>query len=67
MAKAADWKPARGTQVYRRISVQMHADEKYMALSPVKPSGRSLWEYLQHGPHTGVIPGHGAHRPRRDG
>jgi hypothetical protein len=35
----------------------MHGDERYMRLSPVLPSGQSLWVYLLTGPHTGPIPG----------
>lgn len=42
---------------YRKISVKMHADEKYLALSAPQPNGRSLWEWLLHGPMTGPIPG----------
>ncbi len=42
---------------YRKISVRMHADEKYLALSAPQPNGRSLWEWLLHGPMTGPIPG----------
>ena len=47
--------PAEG--IYRRLTVRMHGDERYMRLSPVLPSGQSLWVYLLTGPHTGPIPG----------
>lgn len=35
----------------------MWADSKFLALSPLPPSGQSLWIYLLTGPHTGPIPG----------
>lgn len=35
----------------------MWADSKFRALSPLPPSGQSLWVYLLTGPHTGPIPG----------
>jgi len=47
--------PAEG--IYRRLTVRMHGDERYMRLSPVLPSGQSMWIYLITGPHTGPIPG----------
>jgi hypothetical protein len=43
--------------IYRRLSVRMYGDEKFMRLSPLPPSGQSLWIYLLTGPHTGAIPG----------
>lgn len=42
---------------YRKIEVSMWADAKFRALSPLPPSGQSLWLYLLTGPHTGPIPG----------
>jgi hypothetical protein len=42
---------------FRTIHMKMWADEKFQALSPLPPSGQSLWIYLLTGPHTGVIPG----------
>lgn len=42
---------------YRKIEVSMWADSKFLALSPLPPSGQSLWIYLLTGPHTGPIPG----------
>lgn len=48
-------KPTEG--IYRRLSVRMYADEKFMRLSPVQPSGQSLFIYALTGPHTGPIPG----------
>lgn len=43
--------------IYRRVSVRMYGDEKFMRLSPLLPSGQALWIYLLTGPHTGAIPG----------
>lgn len=43
--------------IYRRISLRMYGDEKFMRLSPLLPSGQALWFYLLTGPHTGPIPG----------
>src|SRR5262245_56307986 len=43
--------------IYRRVSVRMYADERFMRLSALQPSGQSLWLYLLTGPHTGPIPG----------
>lgn len=43
--------------IYRRVSVRMYTDEKFMRLSPVQPSGQSLFIYALTGPHTGPIPG----------
>lgn len=42
---------------YRKVELSMYADEKFMRLSPMLPSGQSLWLYLLTGPHTGHIPG----------
>lgn len=42
---------------YRKIEVRIWADEKFRALSPLPPSGQSLWLFLLTGPHTGPIPG----------
>jgi hypothetical protein len=43
--------------IYRRLTVRMYGDEKFMRLSPLKPSGQALWMYLLTGPHTVQIPG----------
>ncbi len=43
--------------IYRRISVRMYGDIRFMRLSPVLPSGQALWIYAITGPHTGPIPG----------
>ncbi|MEI2676500.1 MAG: hypothetical protein V9G29_00745 [Burkholderiaceae bacterium] len=43
--------------IYRRMSVRMWGDERFMRLSPMQPSGQSLWVYALSGPHTGPIPG----------
>lgn len=54
-------KPERGegeeVGIWRKVSTAMYFDEKYLALTPVQPSGRSLWHHLIHGPHLGPIPG----------
>jgi hypothetical protein len=42
---------------YRKIEVRMWGDEKFRDLSPLEPSGQSLWLFLLTGPHTGPIPG----------
>jgi hypothetical protein len=42
---------------YRKIEVRMWGDEKFRTLSPLPPSGQSLWLFLLTGPHTGPIPG----------
>ncbi len=42
---------------YRKTEQRMWADEKFRNLSPVLPSGQSLWIYLLIGKHTSVIPG----------
>lgn len=47
--------PAEG--IYRRVTVRIYGDEKFMRLSPLLPSGQALWLYLLTGPHTGPIPG----------
>lgn len=49
------FKPTEG--IYRRLSVRMYGDEKFMRLSPPLPSGQSLFVYALTGPHTGPIPG----------
>ncbi|MDP9126017.1 MAG: hypothetical protein M3N82_15705 [Pseudomonadota bacterium] len=43
--------------IYRKLTVRMYGDERFMRLSPQLPSGQSLWVYLLTGPHTGPIPG----------
>lgn len=42
---------------YRKIEVKMWSDRNFNDLSPMKPSGQSLWFFLLTGPHTGPIPG----------
>jgi len=42
---------------YRKIEVRTWSDEKFRSLSPMQPSGQSLWFFLLTGPHTGPIPG----------
>jgi hypothetical protein len=43
--------------IYRRLTVRMYGDQRFMRLSPLRPSGQALWLYLLTGPHTGPIPG----------
>lgn len=45
------------TGIWRKISVEMHNDARYLALTPVQPSGRALWHHLLFGPHTTSLPG----------
>ena len=42
---------------YKRVSVHLWGDEKFRALSPLPPSGQSLWLYLLCGPQTTGLPG----------
>lgn len=42
---------------YRKVEVRTWADDKFMALSPMPPSGRGLWLFLMTGPHTSQVPG----------
>jgi hypothetical protein len=42
---------------YRKVQVSTHTDEKYLQLSPLKPSGQGFWLYLLTGRHTTPIPG----------
>lgn len=40
---------------YRRVDVRMHGDARYLALSPPQSNGRSLFEWLIHGPFSNSI------------
>ncbi|MFV8925403.1 hypothetical protein ABQ431_03785 [Serratia fonticola] len=42
---------------YRKVKITMWNDPKFRALSPLPPSGQSLFVYLLTGPFTGIIPG----------
>ena len=42
---------------FRKIEIRMWTDQKFRKLSPMPPSGQSLWFYLLSGPHTSIIPG----------
>jgi len=42
---------------YRKIHLRMWGDQKFLRLSPLKPSGQALWIYLLTGPHQNQIPG----------
>ena len=42
---------------YRKIDVRMWDDARFKTLSPMQPSGRSLWIFLLTNPETSVIPG----------
>ena len=48
---------ARETKRYRRVSLQMWGDKKFLELSKPAPSARELWLFLITGPHTTTIPG----------
>lgn len=43
--------------IYRRVTMRTYGDERFMRLTPLRPSGQALWLYLLTGPHTGPIPG----------
>lgn len=45
------------SEPYRKVKITMWDDPKFRALSPLKPSGQSLFVYLLTGPFTGIIPG----------
>lgn len=42
---------------YRKVKITMWDDPKFRELSPLPPSGQSLFIYLLTGPFTGIIPG----------
>ena len=42
---------------YRTLDVRIWCDQKFRALSPIKPSGQALFLYLLTNPNTNVIPG----------
>lgn len=42
---------------YRKVKITMWDDPKFCELSPLPPSGQSLFIYLLTGPFTGIIPG----------
>ncbi|WP_313390079.1 DnaT-like ssDNA-binding domain-containing protein [Leclercia sp.] len=42
---------------YRKVKITMWDDPKFRALSPLPPSGQSLFIYLLTSPFTGIIPG----------
>jgi hypothetical protein len=44
-------------EIYRRITVRMWGDAKFRELSPLPPSGQSLWMVLLTGEQTDIIPG----------
>jgi hypothetical protein len=43
--------------IFRKIEPVLWGDEKFMALSPLAPSGQALWLYLLTAPQTLSIPG----------
>ena len=43
--------------IYRRVSLSMWSDEKFRRLSPLPPSGQSLWIWLLTGARSSRIPG----------
>lgn len=42
---------------YRKVSVRVWADDRFMRLSAPQPNAQSLFFYLLTGPHTNCIPG----------
>ena len=43
--------------IYRKVEPQMWGDERFLRLSPIPPSGQSLWLYLLSAPETTILPG----------
>lgn len=43
---------------YRKVKITMWDDPRFRALSPLPPSGQSLFIYLLTGPFTGIILGY---------
>ena len=41
---------------YRKVKITMWDDPRFRALSPLPPSGQSLFIYLLTGPFTGLFP-----------
>lgn len=56
LAKAMP-KSKASNEPYRKVKITMWDDPKFRALSPLPPSGQSLFIYLLTGPFTGIIPG----------
>lgn len=48
---------SRDAELYRKISVRMHGDEKFRRLTPPPPCGQALWYFLLTGPFVNRIPG----------
>lgn len=42
---------------YARISLEINGDDKFKELTPVRPSGQSLWLYLLYGDFRTKVPG----------
>ena len=42
---------------YRKISIQLYADERFRRLSKPQPNAQTVWQYLIAGPYTTNIPG----------
>ncbi len=57
MLMPAPGKPTAPRTRYRRLEVRTWADDKFRRLTPMLPSGQSLWLFLLAGPHTSPIPG----------
>jgi hypothetical protein len=45
------------SNIYRRLPVRLWGDGRFVALSPLQPSGQSLYLFLLTGPHTVALPG----------
>lgn len=45
------------TRPYSKVVRDLWGDDKFVALTAMRPSGQALWMYLLTGPHGNVIPG----------
>lgn len=49
--------PSRRPPIYRKVCVRVHGDDKYRKLTPVLPSGQSLWLWLLVTDESTAMPG----------
>src|SRR6266851_5660447 len=48
---------APSSNIYRRVSCRIWADERFRKLSSPKPNAQTLWFHLLFGEQTGIVPG----------